>query len=126
MLGTVHSPEGQALIAALSLSRLSNWDPVCRVSSPLSDQSRERLGSGVRIPNQLLLSVSERLPEKMTTNGETENNRNVSSHNSGGQKSKIKVSVGRAPSRGSEEEPVPCLSPSFNLRLVINYSPLLP
>ena len=43
-----------------SHSRLSHWDLVCRPCSPLSDQSRERLGSRVRIPNQLLLWGTEK------------------------------------------------------------------
>lgn len=49
----------------------------------------------------------------MTTNSVASNSRDVSFHRYGGRKSKVKVSSGLVPSRGSEEEFVPCLSPSF-------------
>lgn len=43
-----------------SHSRLPHWDLVFHPCSPWSDQSRERRGFGVRIPNQLLLWGTEK------------------------------------------------------------------
>lgn len=43
----------------------------------------------------------------------SQNNRNIFSHSSGSQKSKVKVSASLVPSGGSEGEPSVCFHPSF-------------
>ena len=51
----------------------------------------------------------------MTTSRVTLNNKNLSSHSSGGWKSKIKVWAGVVPSEGSKGESVPGLAPGWHL-----------